>query len=239
VRKALQRALAAGMACGLAAGLSGCDAVTGAAQRAGVVPTFEQHCAKSLPPTRVEVVAIPVRYDTDTSRPYAELARMGVEAGENERVVGLTRARISHSASIAVNGIEEPRTKTVCVRPEIRVELSLLPMTVFVGREFRDHDCRRAAIVEHELKHVAVYSAYLAEIAGEVRAEITRAYGNAVMQFASRDEAQREIEQALTGYLNPLLERTSRELKLRQAGVDTPAEYARVAAACGGIELRE
>lgn len=228
-----------GIACAFGAGVTGCDVVTGAAQRAGVVPTFEQHCAKTLPPTRIEVKSIPAQYDTDTSRPYAELSRMGVEAGENERVIGLTRARIGHRATIVVAGIEEPRSRKVCVRPEITVEMSLLPMTVFVGREFRDDPCRRTAIVEHELKHVAVYREALDEMTAEARAEITRAYGNAVMEFATRDEAQREIEQALAGYLGPLLERASREVRRRQAGVDTPAEYAHVAAACGGIELRE
>ncbi len=221
------------------AGLPGCDVVTGAAQRVGVVPTFEEHCAKSLPPTRVEVVATPAEYETDFTRSYAELTRMGVEADANERVIGLTRARIGHSATITVVGIEEPRSRRVCVRPEIRVELSLAPMTVFVGREFRGDDCRRAVIVEHELKHVAVYREMLEAMTGEARDEIARAYGNTVMLFASRDEAQREIEAALSGYLGPLLERSTREVRQRQATVDTPAEYARVAGACGGIELSE
>lgn len=223
----------------LAIAVGACDAVTSAAQRAGVVPTFEQHCATALPPTRVTVTAVPVSYGTDDSRPYAELTRMGVEAGEGERVIGLTRARISHTASITVAGIEDSRSRQVCVRPEIDVQLSMLPMTVYIGREFRDDECRRAAIIEHELKHVDVYRAYLAEVAGEVRDEIARAYGNVVMQFATRDEAQREIEAALAGYLKPLLARTSSEVRRRQDGVDSAAEYARVAASCGGIAVFE
>jgi hypothetical protein len=93
--------------------------------------------------------------------------------------------------------------------------------------------------MEHERKHVAVYRDYLAEVVVEVRDEITRAYGNVVMHFPGRDQAQREIEAALTGYLDPILQRSTRELKLRQAEVDTPAEYARVAAACGGIAVFE
>ena len=223
----------------LAACVAACDVVTGAAQRAGVVPTFEAHCAKALPPTRVEVVALPADHDTDFTRSYAELTRMGVEAEANERVIGLTRARIGHAATITMVGIEEPGTRRVCVRPEIRVELSLTPMTVFVGREFREDACRRSAIIEHELKHVAVYRDALAAMTGEARDEIARAYGNTVMLFANRDEAQREIETALTGYLGPLLERATREVRRRQADVDTPDEYARVAGACGGIELSE
>lgn len=229
----------AALACALAACAAGCDVVTGAAQRAGVVPTFEAHCAKALPPTRVEVVALPADHDTDFTRSYAELTRMGVEAEANERVIGLTRARIGHAAAITVVGIEEPGTRRVCVRPEIRVELSLTPMTVFVGREFRGDACRRSAIIEHELKHVAVYRETLEAMVREAQDEIGRAYGNTVMLFASRDEAQREIEAALTGYLGPLLERSTREVRRRQAEVDTPDEYARVAGACGGIELNE
>lgn len=234
-----RRWLRFGIACAFAAGASGCDVVTGAAQRVGVVPTFAEHCAKSLPPTRIEVVAAPAGHDTDFTRSYAELTRMGVDADPNERVIGLTRARIGHSATITVVGIEEPRSRRVCVRPEIRIELSLAPMTVFVGREFRGDDCRRAVIIEHELKHVAVYREMQEAMAREARDEITRAYGNTAMEFASRDEAQREIEAALSGYLGPLLERATREVRQRQAAVDTPAEYARVAGACGGIQLHE
>jgi len=234
-----RRWLRFGIACAFAAGASGCDVVTGAAQRVGVVPTFAEHCAKSLPPTRIEVVAVPASHDTDFTRSYAELTRMGVDADPNERVIGLTRARIGHSATITVVGIEEPRSRRVCVRPEIRIELSLTPMTVFVGREFRGDDCRRAVIIEHELKHVAVYREMQEAMAREARDEITRAYGNTAMEFASRDEAQREIEAALSGYLGPLLERSTREVRQRQAAVDTPAEYARVASACGGIQLLE
>ena len=234
-----RRWLRFGIACAFAAGASGCDVVTGAAQRVGVVPTFAEHCAKSLPPTRIEVVAVPASHDTDFTRSYAELTRMGVDADPNERVIGLTRARIGHSATITVVGIEEPRSRRVCVRPEIRIELSLAPMTVFVGREFRGDDCRRAVIIEHELKHVAVYREMQEAMAREARDEITRAYGNTAMEFASRDEAQREIEAALSGYLGPLLERATREVRQRQAAVDTPAEYARVAGACGGIQLHE
>jgi hypothetical protein len=233
------RALLAGAACALAAGTSGCDVATGMAQRAGVLPTFEEHCAKALPPTRVEVRVVSAAHAVDESRPYVELARMGIEAGANERVIGLTRARIGHSASMTIAGIEDPRSRRVCVRPDIRVDFSLQPMTVFVGREFSGDECRRAAILEHEMKHVTVYRDYVAELAREVEQEITQAYGDTVLQFASREEAQREIEQALSGYLDPLLGRASREVQRRQEGIDTPAEYARVAAACGGIALEE
>ncbi len=225
------------VAAGAVALAAGCDVLTATAQRAGVVPTFEAHCAKALPATEVVVRAIPVRYALDTGHSHAELGQMGVEAGAGERVIGLTRARISHAANITVHGIEEPRNRQVCVRPAISVEMSMQPMTVFVGREYAGDPCRRAVILEHEEKHVAVYREYLDEVAARVRGEIAEAYGNAVMVFASRDEAQREIETALSGYLEPVLARSTRELLQRQAAVDTPEEYARVGERCGGVAV--
>ncbi|MBK7794050.1 MAG: hypothetical protein IPJ62_17230 [Betaproteobacteria bacterium] len=140
---------------------------------------------------------------------------------------------MSHRATIVVAGIEEPRSRKVCVRPEIDVELSLLPLTVFVGREFRDDDCRRAAIVEHELKHVAVYRAYLDEVAGEV---VTPArLGNPSGRFASR---ARGVELALVGYLNPAAgahvargEAAARPSSTRRTNTRAST------AACGGIEV--
>jgi hypothetical protein len=221
----------------VAVAIAGCDSLVSAAQKAGVVPTFEQHCASTLPPTRVTVEGLPVNYAIDETLPYSELTLMGAEAGTGDRVIGLTHARLSHSATIVASGVEDPRTRRVCVRPEIRLTLSMQPMTVYVGREFSGDPCRRGVILEHEAKHVAVYRQYLQEAVEQVRDEVAGAYGNAVMMFGSREEAQREIEAALGGYLGPAVQRSSQELKRRQAEVDTPAEYARVSAACGGMPL--
>ncbi len=113
----------------------------------------------------------------------------------------------------------------------------MTPMTVYVGREVAGDPCRDAVIVEHEMKHVAVYRQRLDEIGGEVRAALVKAYGNRVFYFANRAEGHREMEKALSAELGTLLAQSASRIKERQRAVDSPEEYARVAAACGGIRV--
>ena len=130
------------------------------------------------------------------------------------------------------------RDGRVCVRPSIGVELSATPMTVYIGREIAGDSCRDAAALEHELKHVAVYKDELARIAVDARKQLAGAYDNRILYYRSRAEAERGIHAALAAELKPMLEDSGRRIKERQQAIDTPAEYARVSAACGGMVVQ-
>jgi hypothetical protein len=119
----------------------------------------------------------------------------------------------------------------------MRVELSATPMTVYIGREIAADACRDAAALEHELKHVAVYRDALPRIAADVRAALHAAYGSRVLYYRNRAEAQRETQAAVGAQLGPMLDRIAREIKARQRAIDSPEEYARVSAACGGMAV--
>jgi len=215
---------------------AGCDAVTTVGVRAGIV-SFETRCEQKLPKTTVDVVTTPIVYATNRDRSYSELTPMSGETRSTVLALGLTTAEISHRASLETAGIEDTKSGRICVRPAIRVELSMTPMTVYVGREVADDPCRAAAILEHEMKHVAVYRQRLDEIGDEVRTALVKTYDNRIFYFSTRAEGQREMEQALTRQLGALLDDDARQIKERQRAVDSPEEYARVAAACGGIHF--
>jgi len=214
--------------------VAGCDSAKSAAARAGL-SGFEARCEASLPPTHIDVVTSPVVYRTDRTRSWRELTSMSGDVTPELRALGLTTAQIGHSASIETAGIESQRDGRVCLRPSIRVDLSVTPMTVYIGREIAGDPCRDAAALEHELKHVAVYEDELTRIAADVRAELEASYGNRILYYRSRAEAQRETQAALGAELRPMLEGDARRIKDRQRMVDTPEEYARVSAACGGM----
>ena len=108
-------------------------------------------------------------------------------------------------------------------------------MTVYIGREIAGDPCRDAAALEHELKHVAVYKDELARIAVDARKQLEGAYDNRILYYRSRAEAERGIHAALAAELKPMLEDSGRRIKERQQAIDTPAEYAHVSAACGGM----
>ncbi len=215
---------------------TGCDAVTAIATRAGIM-SFEARCEQKLPRTTIDVVAVPIVYATNRDRSSTELTQMSGETSPTLLALGLTTAEIGHHVSFETAGIEDTRSGRTCVRPAIRVELSMTPMTVYVGREIAGDPCRDAVILEHELKHVAVYRQRLEEIGVEVRAALAKTYGNKVFYFSDRAEGQRQMQTALRDELEALLADDARQIKQRQRAVDSPEEYARVAAACGGIRV--
>jgi len=220
-----------------AAVIGGCDSAKSAAARAGL-SGFEARCEASLPAARIEVVTIPVVYRTDRTLSWRELTSMSGDDTSELRAVGLTTAQIGHNASVESTGIENERDGRVCVRPSIGVELSATPMTVYIGREIAGDSCRDAAALEHELKHVAIYKDELARIAVDARKQLEGAYDNRILYYRSRAEAERGIHAALAAELKPMLEDSGRRIKERQQAIDTPAEYARVSAACGGMVVQ-
>src|SRR5262249_49623383 len=129
-------------------------------------------------------------------------------------------------------------TGRVCIRPAVRVDLAATPMTVYIAREISGDTCRANAALEHEQKHVAVYREELALIAADIRATLKSAYDNRLLYYGSRAEAKRETETAVHARVGPLLDRIARHIKARQREIDSPEEYARVSALCGGM-MRE
>jgi hypothetical protein len=216
--------------------LAGCDAASSIAARAGLVASFESRCEKSLPPTRIDIVVIPVVWNTDRTRSVDELTRLSGDSGDVNRALGLTTAQVGHQAFVETAGIEDTRSGRTCVRPSIRVELAMTPMTLYVSREFAGDPCREAAIVEHEMKHVTVYTNYLSTLADDVGKTLRAEYGNKVFRYDGRADARRETEARLLQQLHELLADNAGRIKELQATVDSPEEYARVALACGGMQ---
>jgi hypothetical protein len=216
--------------------LSSCDKATTVAARAGIVP-FESVCARQVPPTRVEVATAALEYSIDSEHSSDELTALSPEAGALDRALGLTLTQIGYESAAEMRGIEESPGGRVCVRPEIRITLALKPMTVYVAREFKGDACREAVILEHEKKHVAVYSEFIATLARELRDAITADLGETIFHAADRAKAEREIRDRVNTYLEPLLHDGMRRVHERQRTVDSPEEYARVAAACGGMKI--
>jgi hypothetical protein len=226
--------IAAATACASIALVSACDSAKSVAARAGL-GGFEARCEASLPATHIEVVTTPVAYGTDRNRSWRELTVMSGDATPTLRALGLTVAEVGHKAFVETAGIEDQRNGRVCVRPSIRVEVSVTPMTVYIGREIAGDPCRDAAALEHELKHVAVYRDELARIADDTRERLEASYGNRVLYYRDRAEAQRATQAALAAEIGPLLAEDGRQIKVRQREVDSPEEYASVSAACGGM----
>jgi hypothetical protein len=195
--------------------------------------SFEARCER-IPARPAEVVAIPIAVVDDDTRSEAELTRLHVLAPSQYRTMGLTLTRVGHEATVAFTGVSDTTRGRSCFRTHVQVELFMRPLTVHVAREIAADACLRAVIHEHEMQHVAVYEAHLHAAAAELVQVLPAEFGDHVHYADDEAGAQRALQARLAQFLAGHLQRSSRELEAAQRAIDSPEEYARIAAACNG-----
>jgi hypothetical protein len=222
------------VALGAAFALTACEAAAQPASRFNPFASFESRCA-AIEPARIEVVALPLSYTEDYSVSFRALSRMNENMGARHRTVGLTQARLAYESTLETKGLEDRRGGRICARPSIRVMFTATPMTIYVAREFADDSCRRTAILAHEMKHVAVYRQYLAEIVAMAKRDLPALYGDQLVYAADAKASQEALRARLRDFMQEFMQARYAEVKARQAQVDTPDEYASLERACGSL----
>jgi hypothetical protein len=193
--------------------------------------SFESRC-DALPPARFEVVAAPVTFTEDYSQSLRTLSSRHDGAQINHRTVGLTEAHLAFESTLESRGVEDRLGGRACARPSIRVVFSATPMVVFIAREFSEDGCRRNMIREHEMKHVAVYRQYLSELVERAERELPAIYGEHVVYARDAHDSRESMRGRLQRVMHGFMQAHYVEVKRRQAEIDSPEEYARLALAC-------
>lgn len=123
-----------------------------------------------------------------------------------------------------------------CVRPGgISITFTITPV-IMIARNYEKGSCEYEAVLTHEQKHIDAFSdfqtlyadklkAYVARIARErIRAKVV---SNVNVAFE-----QKQMDQTLKTALDSYLETMQEALYKRQMKIDSPQEYAHVAAQC-------
>ena len=194
--------------------------------------SFESRC-EALPLGEIAVVGLPIEVHEDYSVPYLELARLSEPGEVNHHTVGLTRAKFGYRSTIELGGLEDPRGGRACARPQVRVEVEVTGMTVYVAREYRGDACREPLILDHERKHVAVFETYAAEAAPALARELEGRVGRGVRYGPTIEAVQASLKRELSTHLDAFMERSREELDRRHAAIDTRDEYDRITRTCG------
>ncbi len=198
--------------------LAGCD----------MYSSLESVCEKRLAPTAVEVVTKPVSYTYDFSRSTSDLTSRGAHRAGTV-VLGLVETEIRSEAALGLNGIKRFFSGRYCMRPNLTVKLAFEPMTLYIANEQPEGSCAFRITMEHELKHIAVYQDYLEDFGARVREDLGRALGNDIVYVGSRSEADAHVRAVIERTLTPYMQAMQDEVRARQARIDSPAEYARLA----------
>jgi hypothetical protein len=200
-------------------------------ENANPFASFESRCA-SLPPATYEVVEVPLEFTENDDVVVSELTIKSGSSLALHRTYGLTTANFGHQTDTDLRLVEQRASGRACATPHVVVRVSMQPVVVYVAREIAGDRCQHDATREHELKHVAVDREVLDDAARRLREELAPALGADVLKGTSGTVIAKQYESALRDYLSGFMQEQHRVLAERQAGIDSPDEYAREANAC-------
>lgn len=150
------------------------------------------------------------------------------------QVLGLTRGNAVAHFSSKIPSYRESSGRWECISPQITLSIGYRQMTVYVASEFGQGGCAYKEVHEHELRHVKAYQNHLKDIEKELGETLNRRFATGNSWRGPRGQLAAQIERELEERWMPYVRRELARVDAQQALIDTPEEYARVAAACGG-----
>lgn len=166
---------------------------------------------------------------------YGTLTKLGAEqAPPGQTVLGLTRGNAIVQFSTKTPSFVDASGRFECASPQITVLYGFKPLTVYVAREFPAESCAYKEIYEHEQRHVKAYQEHLVAIEKDLGETLNRRFATGAPWRGPIGQTQSRLQEELDSRWLPYLTREIERVKAAQALIDTPEEYARVAASCGG-----
>ena len=194
-------------------------------------------CDRLAPPSvTLALYEEPISLDTRTS--FRTLTLLGPpQARPGKQVLGLTRGTATVRFETQVSSYIDASGRWECASPQITVRYGFSPMTVYVAREFPPGSCAYREIHEHEMRHVRAYQAHLKAIEKTLADALQARFAGTAPWRGPRGETNARLQAELQERWVPFVKREINKVDAAQALIDTPEEYARVAASCGG-EIR-
>lgn len=194
---------------------------------------FQIRCEDDISKTVSVLTAQDNGYSIDTHLSYRALTAMKGGARANTFVLGLTKTESRVAIALAGPMLRDAATGYECVAPQISVKLYYAPVVIYIGKEFPQGSCAHGEVLKHELRHLRAYMDNLPRVERVVRAALQKRFQDKPL-YAPRGTAQAALASEIdTGWL-PYIKAEMSKVEALQAAIDTPQEYARLGAACGG-----
>lgn len=190
------------------------------------------------PNVTVTIDTGPLQFDRTKSINQLITISQGMTGGNtvnmSEHVpLGLTAAKFETRYQVEAHVIESPDGSGCATLSKLTVQLLQPETTVYIARELPGGSCISHEVETHENKHVAVNNAILRDYQMRISNEIRPALRNIGPVRVNNSQAGiNSISAKVQPLLDAALERMNRERLRRQAMIDTPQEYERVARSC-------
>jgi hypothetical protein len=202
-------------------------------------PARSMECAE-LPPSTVIVKRLETPISLNLEYSYKTLKALGEDYTRNNlEVLGLTRGTATAKFDIKSQISRTPKNDWECSSITVTLEYGFSPITVYVGREFPQGSCAHDEIYRHELMHVNAYTEHAKNIEQEITDILKRRFERDTPWRNAAGHSQLKLQAEINERWIPYLKRTLNKVKVAQRGIDSPEEYARVAASCDGAIKRQ
>jgi len=186
-----------------------------------------------LPAVTLKRIEAPVTLNLTYS--YGSLTNIGRElAGSGNKVLGLTRGNAVVRFETQIPSYIQQNSRFECASPQLTIFYGFKPMTVYVAREFPPGTCAHKEIYEHEQRHVKTYEEHLAAIEKDIAATLNRRFATGAPWRGPVGSTASRLQDELDARWLPYITREIERVKIAQALIDTPEEYARITESCGG-----
>lgn len=194
---------------------------------------FQVRCEDTIPRTVSVLTAKRSGYTVDNTLSVRSLTMMKGSPRARQVVLGLTR--FESRVAVGLNGpiLDDPASGHECVAPQIAVELSYVPVVIFIGREFVPGSCAYREILAHEMRHLDAYLAHMPKVEATVRAALARRF-DARPLYAPAGQARTLLAREIDSGWMPYIKRELARAELAQAAIDSPREYERLSKVCKG-----
>ena len=203
------------------------------AGNAAAAPTpasFQAHCEQAAGAHASVLSLSEPRWLVNNALSTTELTAM---KGQGGMVLGLTRAESRIGIALKGRLLLETRSRQECIAPQVTVNLSYLPIVIYISSAFAPGSCAYQEILTHEMRHLKAYQAHLPKVEAAVREALDRRFA-ARPVYAPEGQARSMLEQEMDGHWMAFIKQAMAQVEPAQAAIDTPGEYARLGKVCAG-----
>ncbi|WP_148219211.1 hypothetical protein [Azospirillum sp. B510] len=196
-------------------------------------------CA-GFPQAKLNLDGVLAPIQRDDGLTIAQLTRLpgrtpGPAGAANSHVLGLTQARYGEQSQVSAQ-VKAMGDGTYCAAASVlAISFGFQQRIVHVAREIPASSCLFGEVLAHEMRHVVVDEALLAEMMPQIRGRLEQVTAEmAPVRSRSQSQAMAAIRRPLESAMRRIMQDFGRERDRRQAQVDTAEEYERVSRVCNG-----
>lgn len=194
---------------------------------------FQARCEDTIAKSISVTSARQSGYRVDNSYSLHGLSRMKGSAAPGTYVLGLTRTESQVTVRVEGRVLQDTASGYECVAPRLTVQLTYLPVIIYVGREFAPGTCAYREILAHEMRHLDAYMDFLPRAEKVVSSALARRFEGKPL-YALRGQAHDLLQREVDSGWMPYIKREMAKVEVLQAAIDTPREYARLGKVCAG-----